>query len=442
MSLYPSQIKKLQSLLDTPYRSETGYINPIMNDLRNIPENLENAGNFNTYVRYLPAYTDATASTATASTATASTATAYSASASTSASSNSIEVPAIILHKGTSSTTKTLSYVAKGTYGKVYKNADITVLSKNIWKKVTIHNAQDIKDLFMEAFTMAILGSDVDPEIRNSTCNITGFYRPTHIGTALGYGNDTPTYGYSLIIRMDSYQSLKDYLGTGIRDLNNIKLIIHKTANVLLKLRERYNFLHCDLHKDNVMFKSDGSPVIIDFGRACLTIGTTQYATNEYYLDNRFSYDMLIYVMSLYCHMRNNMIVPREQVNATFRDILMYNDSDLLNFFTSRYQFPFPNEWVGTYNFNIGQIYAGGKGGLYETSTPNNSGGYIPHPTQEEMTNHIISIRDRSKARGYFDCFGNAYRCVGNACTKCFTKKTKTNRRNKTRRQKKRGRLQ
>jgi hypothetical protein len=29
--------------------------------------------------------------------------------------------------------------------------------------------------------------------------------------------------------------------------------------------------------------------------------------------------------------MRNNMIVPREQVNATFRDILMYNDSDLLN---------------------------------------------------------------------------------------------------------------
>jgi len=419
MSLDPAQNKALGLLLDTPYRSVTGYINPIMNDLRDIPENLGNAEKFNTYVRYLPAYTDATTS---------------------SASANSVEIPGIILHKGASSTKKTLSYVTSGTYGKVYKNADITVLSTNIWKTVTIHNAQDIKDTFMEAFALAILGSDFDPEIRESTCAITGFYRPTHIGNPLGHGHEAPSYGYNLVIRMKSYQTLQNYLGYGFRDLNNIKRIIHKTANILLKLRERYNFLHCDLHRENVMFNPEGSPVFIDFGRVSLTIGSTRYATNEYARIG-FSYDMLMYVMSLYCYMRNNGLAPRTQLNNTFKEILMYGGSDLLDFFTTRYQFPPPNEWFGTYNFEIGKIYAGREGGLYRTSKPNNSGVYIPKPTQEEMTNHIISIRNQSNVRGCLNCVGNAYKCVGNACTAArnyFTKKIKTNRRNKTRRSTKR----
>jgi len=402
MPLSSAQQAALQGLMDRGYRSMSGYITPILNALENLT-----TANFDDYVTYLPAYNiSGVASSSTASVG------------------DQHEVPSLLLYHSGKTNKKELTYLKSGASGAIFRNSggdskNIAITSGNIWKLVTINSAEDIRDMFMEAFALAILGADDDPLISGSICRILGFYRPTHVRKTYGASSES-NYGYQLIIKMSPYQTIDQHIEKVGQTFENYRIIINKTSNLLYKLRDKYSFIHCDLHVGNVMFKADGSPVLIDFGRVGLTIGSTRYATSEY-AQMGFSFDMLLYVMSLYCDVR--------RFHEDFRQILMYKGKDLFKFFLKNPTFTSPYEWYGPYNFYLGEI-AKAPNVLYASDEIQGDGKRIPRPTEKEMTDNIISINKASKT---------TWECIGNLCrpvTKFFSRsrKNRSNRRNKTRR--------
>jgi hypothetical protein len=283
----------------------------------------------------------------------------------------------------------------------------------------------------MEAFALAILGADDDPVISRSTCGIIGFYRPASIGKKAGDDVELE-YGFDLYIKMPSYTSLDDYLTSrGGASINNIRSIINDTAEKLLRIRDKYNFIHCDLHKGNVLFHENGDPVLIDFGRVGLTLGSTFFGTNVY-AKYGFSYDMILYVMSLYCNYRH--------YRESFRAILMYKEQDMLEFFTTRGgEFGPPNEWWAPYNFYLGDILPAPNVLYAQGVTVDDT--FYPKPTAVEMTDNILSIRNNSRPTvlevvgGGGGGGGGIVGCVGKYCRNFFyppnTKKNRRNRRNR-----------
>jgi hypothetical protein len=409
MPLSAAQETALQGLMDRGYKSMSGHITPILNSLEHL-----DIDKFNEYVTYLPAYSiSGVTSSSTASSSTAS----------SSAAADDEIPPSIIIHHSSKTNKKDLTYLKSGASGAIFKNSgsskNIAITSGNIWKSVTINSAEDIRDMFMEAFALAILGADDDPLISGSICRILGFYRPASVKKTYGSSSSGTNYGYQLVIKMSPYRTIDQHIKTVGKTFENYRIIINKTSNILLKLRDKYSFIHCDLHVGNVMFTEDGSPVLIDFGWVGLTIGSTRYATSEY-ARMGFSFDMLLYVISLYCDAR--------QFSAEFRQILNYNGEDLFKFFIKNPTYKFPYEWHGPYNFILGDIMTA-PNVLYKHDEIVD-GRRTPRPTEIEMTNNIASINKASKT---------TWECIGDLCrpvTKFFlrSRKNRRNHRGKTRR--------
>lgn len=67
--------------------------------------------------------------------------------------------------------------------------------------------------------------------------------------------------------------SLEDRLGKGEINAGNFLPILDQVVEGL-KLVHSHDFLHRDLAPDNIMFKEDGTPVLIDFGAARMAVGS------------------------------------------------------------------------------------------------------------------------------------------------------------------------
>jgi serine/threonine protein kinase len=168
---------------------------------------------------------------------------------------------------------------------------------KYAWKRVTIETEQEAREMFMEAFALAVLQSD--PDFTNSTCGIYSLYRNSDVvRTVPGSTPRTSSNHYSF--RMPLYTPLRDLpsycCGSIPFSLSTMAPILHDISSILIDLHTKYQFVHNDLHTGNVMFNSN-KPVLIDFGRASMVIDGTRYKCFDRGLTE--SFDMLIYILCL-----------------------------------------------------------------------------------------------------------------------------------------------
>jgi len=256
-----------------------------------------------------------------------------------------------------------------------------------IWKMVAVRNTAELRDVFMEAFALAVLGAD--PDFTQTTCGILGLYKPLTFALV----NHTITYppdGFQFFMKMRKYYTIEVVTKNPTYGYYEVRPIIQAASTTLVALLNKYSFIHSDLHVGNIMFQTNGTPVLIDFGRAGFSIGDTRYATSGYAVrtaehpDLGWSYDMLIYIVSVMRHCSVNRDMD------SFRELLVYNRIDILQ--TLRNQGVNPL-WYAAYSFHLWRNRASGLVGL------TTAGAHPVIPTNAQIiafTQHIVEKSART----------------------------------------------
>lgn len=416
-ALTPEQITAFGNLLDVSYRT-TENINLIIRSLEDRPGNNDFQDIFGTYLR---SYTQSWYGT------------------------GETDIPEDVITTYTPGKSKStvVTKIGAGATGTIFKGtsavdsrktqADGSLLqtNTNIWKAVLVKSRKDLKDVFMEAFALAVLAAD--PAFQQATCGILGLFRPKEFLQTLASGPIVyPEAGFTFFIKMPRYLTLEQKAKVGY-SFNDMRPIIHDASLIILILLRKYKFVHSDLHVGNIMFRTNGTPVLIDFGRVGFSIGDTRYATSDYavrdpeYPEFGWSYDMLIYVASAmrYCAQNGDF--------TFFSDLLKHNNIDVYN----HLGWGVSPRWYLTYSFNLWtKGKATGLVGPVSATEPR----VAPTWAQlEAFTDSVWSNSEEKKSiwESYWNCAGKMCITIGGIlkCTCPRRKKTRKNRRQPNKRQ-------
>jgi hypothetical protein len=192
----------------------------------------------------------------------------------------------------------------KGSFGEIFMSAD----GKRIYKTLRLtyvpsaseteerYFERKIREFFFEIFVQTLLSAD--KQYGGYVLPVKGTFRRV---------SSTP-HTRVLIIQMPSLKkTLFDLLTeTAARSRMPvryiyIKHVLKSIAEVLLHFRNLYNFHHCDLHDNNIMYSdlNKRRPMIIDFGKSCLTFNGITYVSNPTEEVTCSSNDLLILLVSL-----------------------------------------------------------------------------------------------------------------------------------------------
>jgi len=170
--------------------------------------------------------------------------------------------------------------ISKGAVGEIYMNQDRTV----IYKKIVIGGIQQqkewmIRQTFLEVFIQTVLG--LDPDFGHNICHVTNMYRSREL-VRRGRGANTDA-DMILYIKMEpiayTLGSIIDKItDSGAVTMAALSPYFYQLGKVLDGLKKRYGFAHRDLHTGNIMFRNDGTLVLIDFGLSCITYGGVVYS--------------------------------------------------------------------------------------------------------------------------------------------------------------------
>ncbi len=218
-------------------------------------------------------------------------------------------------------------HVSKGSYGKVYMSID----KKRVYKMVFLRYDQRyyktgqidkfVRDVLLEAWIQTVLSND--PVYGKYVVPVQGIF---------GVSTQDPNF-YMVYIQMPAlYKNLYECIDDLV--IKNKKPVVYMDlraafkgiAEALAHFKATYGFHHRDLHYNNIMFRDKlmKVPMLIDFGRSCLTWNGVTYHSLEYDFPKCESNDLLILFMSLICtHMHN--------YSQRQRKTLL--DSEVLNFF-------------------------------------------------------------------------------------------------------------
>lgn len=185
-----------------------------------------------------------------------------------------------------------IQQIAKGTNGRIYRVVDQNIVYKEIFLETEDPEELEIeiRETFLEIFIQTTLSLDAN------------------------YGSHICT-NYALF-RSDKEDRLfvqMEYIPHGFRycikgeraDIDDFVPILSKLSSVVSYFRTTYTFYHHDLHTENIMFSSDGTIKLIDFGMSCITFHGIQYSCIEdmaLSIESEprecYSYDLLIFISS------------------------------------------------------------------------------------------------------------------------------------------------
>jgi len=194
--------------------------------------------------------------------------------------------------------------IAGGTYGTIWRNeSGMGPVYKRMWRQSKIRaantpsvrarkekdNEDFYREAYIEAFIQVVLQND--PVEGGRVSHITGMYRD-EAGRRRGTRRTaTKTFRASSEPERTVLYYLMEPLPTSFNDyirslpqpisMDVAAPIFAAIGRALARFDSEYGFHHCDLHTGNIMFNAAGSPIIIDFGKSCMTVGDRTYAKND-----------------------------------------------------------------------------------------------------------------------------------------------------------------
>jgi len=188
-----------------------------------------------------------------------------------------------------------------------------------------------LKLLLLEAYIQKSLS--IDQQMGHHICAIHRIFRDSSV---IRTSFVSPSFYYSLepipytMKHYMDYISRPEHAGNFLKHISQMILQVEK---VLTYFRSTYGFCHNDLHIGNILFTETFELKLIDFGRASFVINGVNYSEDKD--PQEVSYDLLIFVTSLYIHCRSYFPV---EVEEAFRLFFQEGSFDLLKELDKRKQ--------------------------------------------------------------------------------------------------------
>lgn len=191
----------------------------------------------------------------------------------------------ILTLNGSNRNTVISESIGSGAHGNIYISSDKKRVYKYIRKEFkegtsmtkTAFFEKVLREIFFEAFVQTILSSD--PIYGRFITSVQGIYhKPSENPNSRTVIIQMPSLQYNLKIAIDSYVSSRKHALKYIR----LRHILKSLTEALVHFKNMYGFHHRDFHMGNIMFADSElrKPMIIDFGKSCLTFSGVTYSYN------------------------------------------------------------------------------------------------------------------------------------------------------------------